>query len=90
MDENILQFMREGTKENAQRSEGEFWNFHNDKTVCSWGWTVPLSHTVKDVIYRIVFLSFSPAKKGEEGGVLFDYITEEEYQKGLSEGKGEK
>ena len=88
MDKEILQYMRDGTKDTAQRSEGEFWRIHNDKTVCSWGWTVPLSRIVDGVIYRIVYLSFSPQKYGEKGGLLFDYITDAEYRQGLHEGKG--
>jgi hypothetical protein len=89
-DKKILQYVREMTRDNAQRAEGDFWDIHNDKTVCSWGWTVPMSYIVNYVTYRIVYLSFSPQHKGEQGGVLFDYITETEYRQGLSEGKGKK
>lgn len=87
MDEEILQFVKEQTKDTAQRDEGRFWRIHNDRTVCSWGWTVPMSFVYKYVTYRIVYLSFSPAKKGGKGGLLFDYITDTEYRQGLHEGK---
>ncbi len=90
MEEQILAYMREVTRDSAHRSEGEFWNIHNDKTVCSWGWTVPISHMINGITYRIVYLSFSPAKKGEKGGLFFDYLTETEYRQGLSEGLGTK
>lgn len=90
MKKEILQYMKEGIRDNISHFPNEFWNIHNDKTVCSWGWTEPLSYIVEGVTYRIVWLSFSPAKKGEQGGAYFDYIIEEEYQQGLSDGKGEK
>lgn len=90
MDEEILQFMKENTKDTASHDAGRFWRIHNDTTVCSWGWTEPLIHVVEGITYRIVYLSFSPAKYGERGGLLYDYITEEEYQQGLAEDKDEK
>ena len=80
MDKEILQYIKSVTEDNATHSKGEFWNIYNDKTVASWGWTEPLKY--KD--YRIVWLSFSPQKKGQPGGVLFDYITDKEYQEGLA------
>ncbi len=84
MDKEILQYMREITRPFAEHDKGRFWRIHNDKTVCSWGWVEPLSHIIKGVTYRIVYLSFSPHKKGQPGGLLFDYITDKEYQEGLA------
>lgn len=89
LENDILAFVKEQTGgKNTKRFECAFWDIHNDTTVCSWGWSVPMSHIVDGVTYRIVYLSFSPEKFGDEGGVLFDYKTEKEYQQGLANGLG--
>ena len=80
MEKEILQFVKDTVNEQAQRSKGEFWSIHNDRSSASWGWEEPLKYK----IYRIVFLCFSPRKKeNSKGGIFFDYITNEEYQDGL-------
>ena len=79
MKNKVLQFIEEQTGKKCVRDEGAFWDIYNSKTSASWGWNEPLEF--EDV--RIVYLSFSPQKKGEEGLVSFDFLSEEEYQKAL-------
>ncbi len=79
MEDKVLQFIKEQTGKRCVRSKGNFWDMYNSKTSASWGWTAP----IKFENVRIVYLSFSPHKKGDTGLVSFDFLSEEEYQKAL-------
>ena len=61
----------------VQRNKGEFQNILNDMTSASWGWTTPISYAGQ----KIVYLTFSPAKKGDKQLIFYDFITDEEYSK---------
>lgn len=58
---------------NVQRDKGQFQNILDDKTAASWGWTSPVSYEGQ----KIVYLTFSPAKKGEKQSIFYDFITDE-------------
>ena len=79
IEQDIHEFMLEGMPTNAKvsRDKGNFEDIFNDKTVASWGWTVPLRHNGQ----RVVYLIFSPAKKGDTQTVFYDFISDEEYLK---------
>ena len=61
----------------VQRSRGRFQNMLNDKISASWGWTTPVSYAGQ----KIVYLTFSPEKKGDKQSIFYDFVTDEEYIK---------
>lgn len=87
IDAVILDWMHENVNDIAVRFKGDFWWMFNDKTSASWGWTEP----EKVNGYRVVWLHRSSEKRyaqtggGDESSAVYDFITEEKFQKGESE-----
>ena len=78
-EKKVENFIKERTEENARRAKGDFWRIYKCRSVVSWGWVEPLEYPECKVM--IVWLSFSPRKAGEEGLVIYDYVTCKEFER---------
>lgn len=76
-EKRLIEHILEVTSKDAIRDNGRFWRMANDKTVPAWGFVEPILFEG----FRFVFLKFSPQSKGQKSLVVYDYITETEYQK---------
>ena len=62
---------------NVKRMRGRFQEILKSTSSAAWGWVEPISHEGQ----KIVYLIFSPEKKGDKQSLFYDFITNEEYSK---------